>query len=66
MRPNPVEEGAGRPVEDLADAAAVVREEVRIEEALSHTLGAQPGRLRREGQQQPGGDCRHTDRHGLG
>ncbi len=63
--PDPVEERAGRPVEDLPQTAAVMREEVGVEEPLAHPLGTEAGRLRRQGEQKPGGDRRHADRDRL-
>jgi hypothetical protein len=43
-----------------------MREEVRVEEALAHTIRAQPRGLRSEGEQQAAGDRDHAHRHRAG
>ena len=63
--PDPVEKRAGRPVKGLPQTTAVMREEVGVEQPLAHPLRTEAGGLRRQGEQKPGGNCRHTDRDRL-
>ena len=65
VRADAIEKRARRPVEDLAQAPAVIWEEGRIEEALSHSLGSEAGGLRSQREQQSAGNRRDAQRHRL-